>query len=691
MNQPGTNQHAMQAEVHQVAGLIQSRMCSEFQMHEECIPAAKAAARCSIFVTQDWHENPRLCVFMQHGAGVTPGLWAIPPPPSSHQGSPASIQAFSHSLASMSLIPYIKAARKSGYAVLVMNPSTNRMSVQGHSVKILHSSSPEEHVRHVWTTYIQPSAASLIHFISHDTSGLLVNHLLSHLDPRLHPLLARRGVHFEPSAEPMFQLVTTGASARYCSTLSVGRLSSENSSCLLQSVQSSTFVFLKCIPSGLQPALQAIRTTVPNKLVVTVNRARLTGQPYNNPYAVVTCVGQSKATVGNNKKTMDPEWNQTFSFPVRDETASVLVKVKDKAFLPMSSMVGGVAVALADVGWNRVWRQWFTLRHDTSSQHQYHQVHGNGEIELTLEWVHDTFVARTDSFLAPPLSPPLASVAQDNGCYLCSCTFVLHRRRYCRLCLRAVCVSCSDRLFLPGFSEAKRVCLACCNLQIALHKQPPPMPPRPIQPAPRPHREADVRREADKAALEDASRANLQAMMQREQEARPLGIDDFDLIKVVGRGAFGKVMLVRKKNGKNAGAIYAMKILKKMHIIQNDQVENTKAEQHILKEINHPYVVRLRYAFQNPDKLYLVMDYYPGGSMYFHLKKSKRFSEERTRLYMAQLLTAIMHLHSKDIAYRDLKLENILMDTHGHIALTDFGLSKEGQTIDGAIRASQAN
>ncbi|KAF0754550.1 hypothetical protein AaE_005281, partial [Aphanomyces astaci] len=243
MNQPGTNQHAMQAEVHQVAGLIQSRMCSEFQMHEECIPAAKAAARCSIFVTQDWHENPRLCVFMQHGAGVTPGLWAIPPPPSSHQGSPASIQAFSHSLASMSLIPYIKAARKSGYAVLVMNPSTNRMSVQGHSVKILHSSSPEEHVRHVWTTYIQPSAASLIHFISHDTSGLLVNHLLSHLDPRLHsriggivyidspqanvlpprrigkadhmqPLLARRGVHFEPSAEPMFQLVTTGASAR---------------------------------------------------------------------------------------------------------------------------------------------------------------------------------------------------------------------------------------------------------------------------------------------------------------------------------------------------------------------------------------------------------------------------------------------------------------------------------------------
>ncbi|KAF0698367.1 Aste57867_11017 [Aphanomyces stellatus] len=176
-----------------------------------------------------------------------------------------------------------------------------------------------------------------------------------------------------------------------------------------------------------------------------------------------------------------------------------------------------------------------------------------------------------------------------------------------------------------------------------------------------------------------------------KEKDKPLSIEDFDLMKVVGRGAFGKVMLVRKKNGKNAGSIYAMKILKKAHIVQNDQVENTKAEQHILKEISHPYVVRLRYAFQNPDKLYLVMDYYPGGSMYYHLKKSKKFSEERTRLYMAQLLTAIMHLHSKDIAYRDLKLENILMDRQGHIALTDFGLSKEGQTIEGAIRASQAH
>ncbi|KAJ0405439.1 hypothetical protein P43SY_005058 [Pythium insidiosum] len=181
--------------------------------------------------------------------------------------------------------------------------------------------------------------------------------------------------------------------------------------------------------------------------------------------------------------------------------------------------------------------------------------------------------------------------------------------------------------------------------------------------------------------------ARMEAMRQRElakeAEKKPMSIEDFDLMKVVGRGAFGKVLLVRKKEGKNSGHIYAMKILVKAHIIKNDQVENTKAEQHILKEINHPFIVRLRYAFQNADKLYLVMDYYPGGSMFYHLRKSKRFTEERTRLYMAQLLTALMHLHSKQIAYRDLKLENILMDPQGNIALTDFGLSKEGQTIEG--------
>lgn len=159
-----------------------------------------------------------------------------------------------------------------------------------------------------------------------------------------------------------------------------------------------------------------------------------------------------------------------------------------------------------------------------------------------------------------------------------------------------------------------------------------------------------------------------------------LTVADFDLLKIVGKGAFGKVMLVRKKNAKDQGSVYAMKVLKKDVIAAKGQIEHTKAERDILFEVRHPYIVRLRYAFQSEDKLYLVTDYYNGGTLFYHLRKSRHFPENRAKFYAAQLLSALEHLHSLNIIYRDLKLENVLMDHLGHLALTDFGLSK--QNID---------
>lgn len=156
-----------------------------------------------------------------------------------------------------------------------------------------------------------------------------------------------------------------------------------------------------------------------------------------------------------------------------------------------------------------------------------------------------------------------------------------------------------------------------------------------------------------------------------------MSVNDFDLLSVVGKGAYGKVFLAKKKSGRNAGCVYAMKVLKKSDVFKKKQVEHTKSEQRILKHVEHPFVVRLRYAFQSDYKLYLVMDYYNGGSLFVHLRKSKRFPENRACFYAAQLFMAIAHLHSLKIMYRDLKLENILMDSHGNIAITDFGLSKE--------------
>ena len=161
-------------------------------------------------------------------------------------------------------------------------------------------------------------------------------------------------------------------------------------------------------------------------------------------------------------------------------------------------------------------------------------------------------------------------------------------------------------------------------------------------------------------------------------------VDDFDLLKVVGKGAFGKVLLVRKKEGQHAGRFYAMKILRKTNVIAGSQVEHAIAERSILLEVKQPFIAHLRYAFQNQDKLYLLTDYYNGGSLFMHLCNAKQFTEERTSFYAAEILSAIDYLHKKNIIYRDLKLENIMMDYRGHLALIDFGLSKHHFDESGA-------
>lgn len=150
--------------------------------------------------------------------------------------------------------------------------------------------------------------------------------------------------------------------------------------------------------------------------------------------------------------------------------------------------------------------------------------------------------------------------------------------------------------------------------------------------------------------------------------------DDFELLTVIGKGSFGKVMQVRKKDD---GKIYAMKVLRKDTIVARKQVTHTKAEKNILMKIQHPFIVNLNYAFQTKDKLYMILDYINGGELFFHLKKEGRFAESRVKLYAAEIVCALAHLHSLDIVYRDLKPENILLDSEGHICITDFGLSKK--------------
>uniref|UniRef100_A0A8C6LJJ8 non-specific serine/threonine protein kinase n=1 Tax=Nothobranchius furzeri TaxID=105023 RepID=A0A8C6LJJ8_NOTFU len=150
----------------------------------------------------------------------------------------------------------------------------------------------------------------------------------------------------------------------------------------------------------------------------------------------------------------------------------------------------------------------------------------------------------------------------------------------------------------------------------------------------------------------------------------------FQLLKVLGQGSYGKVFLVRKIRGVDRGQLYAMKVLKKATLKVRDRVRS-KMERDILAEVNHPFIVKLHYAFQTEGKLYLILDFLRGGDLFTRLSKEVMFTEEDVKFYLAELALALDHLHSLGIIYRDLKPENILLDEDGHIKITDFGLSKE--------------
>ena len=152
-----------------------------------------------------------------------------------------------------------------------------------------------------------------------------------------------------------------------------------------------------------------------------------------------------------------------------------------------------------------------------------------------------------------------------------------------------------------------------------------------------------------------------------------LCLDDFDLLKMLGKGAFGEVVLSQyKENGK----LYAIKVLKKKDIVENDQLEHTKTEQKILAHVNHPFLVGLDYAFQTESRLYFVMEFMRGGELFTHLRRLKKLSEEQAKFYAACIIVGLGHLHNSNFIYRDLKLENLLLDDHGYAKLTDFGLAK---------------
>ncbi|KAL2549945.1 Serine/threonine-protein kinase AtPK2/AtPK19 [Forsythia ovata] len=155
---------------------------------------------------------------------------------------------------------------------------------------------------------------------------------------------------------------------------------------------------------------------------------------------------------------------------------------------------------------------------------------------------------------------------------------------------------------------------------------------------------------------------------------KTVGLEDFEFLKVVGQGAFGKVYQVRKIG---SSEIFAMKVMRKDNIIKKNHAEYMKTERDILTKIDHPFVVKLRYSFQTKYRLYLVLDFINGGHLFFQLYRQGLFREDLARIYAAEIVSAVSHLHAEGIMHRDLKPENIILDAEGHAMLTDFGLAKQ--------------
>ena len=168
--------------------------------------------------------------------------------------------------------------------------------------------------------------------------------------------------------------------------------------------------------------------------------------------------------------------------------------------------------------------------------------------------------------------------------------------------------------------------------------------------------------------------------------SKNMDYENWEILKVIGQGAFAKVYLVKhcvpqtpdSKSGRksNETKYYAMKAIKKSRVLEKVFCESTVKERQVLLQMEHPYLLKLRYAFQTPDCLYLIVDYVNGGDMFYHIKKQGHLNEKHAKFYGAQIILGLEYLHSKKVIYRDLKPENILLDQLGNIKLADFGICK---------------
>ncbi|KAL8119992.1 uncharacterized protein LOC141724569 [Apium graveolens] len=195
----------------------------------------------------------------------------------------------------------------------------------------------------------------------------------------------------------------------------------------------------------------------------------------------------------------------------------------------------------------------------------------------------------------------------------------------------------------------------------------------------RKERRALLERKLNSSDVSEEERMNLLKELERTEteyirlKRQKFCVDDFDLLTIIGRGAFGEVRLCREKK---SGNIYAMKKLRKSEMLSRGQVEHVRSERNLLAEVASHFIVKLYYSFQDAEHLYLIMEYLPGGDMMTLLMREETLTETVARFYIAQSVLAIESIHKHNYIHRDIKPDNLLLDKDGHMKLSDFGLCK---------------
>ncbi|XP_053456179.1 protein kinase C iota type [Nycticebus coucang] len=253
---------------------------------------------------------------------------------------------------------------------------------------------------------------------------------------------------------------------------------------------------------------------------------------------------------------------------------------------------------------------------------------------------------------------------------------------------RAHCAICTDRIWGLGRQGYK-----CTNCKLLVHKKchklvtaecgRHALPAEPLMPVDQPslhpdHAQTVIPYNPSSHESLDQVGEEKEAMNTREsgKASSSLGLQDFDLLRVIGRGSYAKVLLVRLKK---TDRIYAMKVVKKELVNDDEDIDWVQTEKHVFEQAsNHPFLVGLHSCFQTESRLFFVIEYVNGGDLMFHMQRQRKLPEEHARFYSAEISLALNYLHERGIIYRDLKLDNVLLDSEGHIKLTDYGMCKEG-------------